>query len=214
MRPVHKSLLVMSCAILTGLIIYTVLIRPLQKQYEMRHVSIHGLYLIKPLGIQNFELVDQNGKAFTKDNLRGHWSLLFFGFTHCGMVCPVTLASLNQFYQRIEKNLPMKDRPQIVFITIDPTRDTLARLKEYLLQFNRHFTGARTSAEKMQTIKNQFHITAEKVPSTEKSSGQYNHSTDILLVNPEAEIQAYFHFPQDPAQLEKDYRNTLKKRTD
>ncbi|HSW93975.1 MAG TPA: SCO family protein [Gammaproteobacteria bacterium] len=211
MKPIKNSLYIILCTVAVGLLVYYALIRPLKKQYETRHVAIHGLYMINPVPIENFELVDQNEKIFTKENLRGHWSLLFFGFTHCTMVCPVTFASLNQFYQRIEKKLSEKDRPQIVFITIDPDRDTSKTLKKYLLQFNRHFIGARTTPEKMEIIKNQFHVIAEK---NTPGSDQFNHTTDILLINPKAEIQAWLYFPQNPLELELDYMKILLKQAD
>lgn len=211
MRPLHKSFMVIICAVIAGVIMYGVFIRPLQKQYEKQHVSIHGLYLIHPLPITQVALTDHNGKPFTLDNLRGHWNLLFFGFTQCEMVCPVTLSALKQFYESIEKKLPASEIPQVVFITIDPKRDTAPVLKKYLAGFNHHFIGARTSPEKTQALKNQFHIIAEK---TESRPGQYTHSSEILLVNPEGQIEAYFYFPQNPVELQKDYGNIIRKRTD
>ncbi len=201
-KPNYKSLTCILFAILAGLIIYLVFILPLQKKYYANHVDIHGTYLLNPIKIETFSWLDQNNKPFTQENLQNHWSLLFFGFTHCDLVCPVTLSSLNQFYQNIEKKLLPKDRPQIIFVTIDPERDTTERLKTYLAQFNRHFMGARTSAENMPAVKKQFHILSEKDP---KRTGQYNHSTELLLINPRGEIQAYFAFPHDPSQLEKNY---------
>ncbi len=204
----HKSWLIISCTVLVGLIIFTLFIIPLKKNYDAKHIDIQGLYLINPLPVENFELVDQYNKPFTKENLKNHWSLLFFGFTHCDMVCPVTLNSLAIFYKNIEKKLPEKEIPKIVFITIDPDKDTPERLKKYLAQFNPHFIGARTSLEKTQIIKNQFHIYSEKV----QSNNQYNHSTEVLLINPQSEIQAYFSFPPHPEQLEKDYIEILNRK--
>lgn len=193
------------------MLVYIYVILPLKKNYDARHVDIHGLYLLHPIPITNFELVDQNNNMLTLDSLANHWSLLFFGFTHCAMVCPVTLSSLNLFYQMLEKNLSLKNMPQIIFITIDPEKDTTERLKKYLMQFNPHFIGARTTLENTQKIKQQFHVFSEKAHSDANKSDQFNHSTEIILVNPQAEIQAYFYYPHDPNQLAKDYRNILKK---
>ena len=197
MKRIYK----ISSILLAGAIVFLIFILPLKRNYDAHHVNIHGIYLLKPLAIHQLELIDQNGQPFTKNNLEHRWSLLFFGFTHCDMVCPVTLSALNQFYQNVEKKLSMKDRPQIVFITIDPERDSIKQLKIYLSQFNTNFIGARTSPEKIIDLKKQFHVLSEKIENTD----QYNHSTDILLINPQAEIQAYFYFPHNPSQLEKDY---------
>lgn len=205
MQRINKSLLTISCIILVALISYFIFILPLQRNYYTHHVNIHGIYLLNPIEIENFELIDQNSQAFTKNNLKNHWSLLFFGFTHCNMVCPVTLTVLNQAYQQLEKRLSTKDKPLVVFITIDPERDTIKSLKEYMLQFNPHFLGARTSIEKTNLLKKQFHIIAEKT----QSNDQFNHSTEILLINPKAEIQAYFSYPPNQMQLVKDYMAIL-----
>lgn len=207
MKPTYKSLLIISSAILVAFIIFVVLIRPLQKNYYTHHVDIHGVYLLHPLKIENVEWLDQNNKPFTIDDLKNHWSLLFFGFTHCDSVCPLTLSSLNTFYQNVQNTLPEKDKPQIIFVTIDPLKDTTKRLKEYLAQFNPHFMGGRASVEKTELLKKQFHVLASK---NNIRTDQYNHSTELLLINPHAEIQAYFYFPKNPNQLEKDYYAILR----
>lgn len=208
MKPAKSPWFIIFCLLTIGVILYATFIRPLQIKYYQHHVDIHGLYLLNPIDIDHFDLVDQYGKSFTKKQLLNHWSLLFFGFTNCDMVCPVTLTALRQFYQNIQPKLSSNEKPQIIFITIDPERDTTERLKSYLASFNRDFMGARTSLENTKKIENQFHIISEKNPSR---PDQYNHSADLLLINPNAKIQAYFYFPHNPLQLEKDYLRILDK---
>lgn len=112
------------------------------------------------------------------------------------------LGVLNQFYNSLEK----KDRPQIIFITVDPDRDTLPVITKYLNAFNKNFIGVRTSAEKTVLLENQFHIIAKKIENS------YSHTADLILINPHAEIQAYFSFPANPSQLKKDYLAILNKK--
>lgn len=190
-----------------GLIAYFIIVRPQQKYYEAHHVNINGIYLLKPITINNFELIDNHNHSFTKDNLKNHWTLLFFGFTHCSLICPVTLSALNQMYELLQKTIPNQYLPQVVFISVDPERDTIERLNQYITSFNTHFIGASTTMEKTVALEKELHITATVVQSNDSNGTQYtiNHSTAILLINPSAKIQAYFSYPPEPKQMAKDY---------
>ncbi len=210
-RYIKNHYIIFSIAIV-GLMIYSFYIIPLQKNYYAHHVSIKGVYLLKPIQIEKIEMIDHQGRAFTNNHLKGHWSLLFFGFAHCQIICPMTLSSLNTFYQEIEKKLPKKDLPQVIFITIDPERDTIDKLGSYIGQFNKKFIAARASIEQTISIANEFHITFNKIQTDGKDNASYqlNHSPEVVLINPSAEIQAYFSFPLKPSQLAKDYLAIIK----
>ncbi len=197
-----------SCLIvIISLVLYFFLIWPKQKYYYAHHINIKGIYLLHPLAIQEFELLDTQNKRFTKKNLQGHWSMLFFGFTHCGLVCPTTLNTLNKMYVILKRQLPENKLPHVVFITVDPERDTMAALKNYVTAFNTHFLGAKTTADDTATIENQFHIASTKTRVHSQNGNDYTiaHSAEILLVNPDAKIQAYFSYPQQPEQMVADY---------
>ncbi len=202
-----------SVFIIICIVFYFFIIRPQQDYYYAHYVKINGIYLLKPLEISNFELIDNHSTTFTKNNLKGHWTLLFFGFTHCSVVCPTTMARLNETYKILEKTLPNKQLPQIVFISIDPDHDSIDRLNQYVASFNPHFISAKTTIEKTAALEKQFHATSTKIleENQEPNLDTITHSSEIILVNPEANIQAYFYYPPQSDRLAEDYHAILKK---
>src|SRR5437899_2345276 len=107
--------------------------------YFIFHPSLvrlsHGVYMDKPLPITHFELIDDKGHLFTESRLGNTWSLLFFGFSTCKMICPFTLQMLHKTYA----SLPKAKRPQIIFVSVDPAHDSIERLNQYVHQFNADF---------------------------------------------------------------------------
>lgn len=195
--------------IITALVIYFGVIRPEQRQ-AMR-VSIDGTYLTTPQQISNFALTDNHGKTFTKDNLKGHWTMMFFGFTNCGMVCPTTLDALNKMYQTMQKDMPANQLPQVVFVSVDPDRDTVERINDYMNAFNKNFIGVRAEIAETIALEKQLHIVAAKMQVDGQGKNQYtiNHTAEILLFNPDAQLQALFSYPHEPEQMVKDYKLIL-----
>ncbi len=85
-----------------------------------------------------FRLVDQNGAPFTDQNLKGKTFLVFFGFTHCPDVCPTTLFEISEIMRKLGSDA---DRTAVLFITVDPERDTPESIKDYLASFDPHIRG-------------------------------------------------------------------------
>jgi protein SCO1 len=207
----YRLPLVLGALLIISLVVYFVMIRPQQKYYENHSVKIHGIFFLKPVSVSPFTLIDNHHHEFNQENLRHRWSFVFFGFTRCTKVCPMTLDALNKMYQLLQKKLPASELPQIVFITVDPENDTIAKLNEYVSAFNSRFLGARTTIEKTAALEKLFFVTATKISDPGKNQYSFNHSTEIILVNPDAQIQAYFSFPPQPLQLAEDYFAILKK---
>lgn len=195
--------------LITGLfaffIIYFGMIRP---SLQPKEIQIDGTYLSASTPINDFKLTDNHGNPFTHENLIGHWTMLFFGFTNCGMVCPTTMASLSTMYKTLQAELPDQKLPQIVFISVDPDRDSVSRVNEYVTAFNPHFMGARGEITDTVALEKQLHIVAAKIQVDGMGKDNYtiNHSAEILLVNPQGKLQAYFSFPHAPDQMVKDYK--------
>jgi protein SCO1/2 len=176
-----------------------------------KNIKIDGTFLTTPTTINDFKLTDNKNKPFTKDNLKGHWTMLFFGFTNCGMVCPTSLAELNKMYQTLQKELPENQMPQVVMVSVDPERDTVERLNGYVTTFNPHFMGAVGSIDETEALKKQLHIVSGKMQvGTAKNQYTINHSAEILIFNPDAKLQAYFSYPHQAAQMVNDYQLILK----
>lgn len=164
-----------------------------------------GTVLPQPRQIKPFELTDTQGKAFTEKSLQGHWSLLFFGFTNCQMICPAALSELAKAVKTMEQD-KQPTMPQVVFITVDPDRDSQQRIAQYLASFNKSFLGARGTKEHLDKLSNDVGILYMKIDD-KKGNKNYNvdHSGSILLVDPKGRLAAVFTMPHNGTQLAKDY---------
>ena len=197
--------------IFTATVFYLIAMQKQVKKPTVQSVKIEGTLMPTAKDIADFHLTANNGKSFSKENMKGHWTMLFFGFTNCGYVCPTTLTELNKMYQILQKELPEQQLPQIVLVSVDPERDSVERMNDYIRAFNVDFIGARADSAETEALENQLHISAIKMPAESAQPNQYmvNHSAEIILFNPEAQIQAYFSFPHKGDRLAQDYKLIL-----
>lgn len=160
--------------------------------------------------IPEFHLINGQGKPFTHHNLKGHFSLLFFGFTHCQSICPLTMAMLTQLYTELKtEKTPL---PQIIFITLDPKRDTPNIVNSYVHAFNPNFIGLTGPLAGVQQLSKQMgvvYIQAQLSKSSENSY-QIDHSGTLYLINPEGKLAAIFSTPHDKTSIKQDYKSLLK----
>lgn len=175
--------------------------------FSHSRLQIDGILLDKPRNITDINLVNHHGKPFTKNDLKNHWTFLFFGFTHCEMICPTTLVMLDKVIILLNADLPIDQIPQVIFITIDPEHDTIEKLNRYITSYNRNFIAVRTKPSDTKALENQFSVTVRKQKET------LDHSTQIILLNPNAQIQAYFPYPQKPERIARDYKLIIQKMT-
>jgi protein SCO1/2 len=173
-----------------------------------KDLKIAGLYLLNSQPINEFKLTDNKGLPFDQTHLKGHWSFVFFGFTNCGMVCPTTMAELNKLYLGLEKELPVNQLPQVLFVSVDPDRDTVKRLNDYVLAFNPHFIGLRGDDSQIEALKKQLHIVSAKMQADGEGKDRYtiDHSAEIIVFNPDAKVQAFMSYPHTAEQMRKDYK--------
>ena len=154
-----------------------------------------GTLIPNPRPLTPFNLTDHNGKTFSQDSIKGQWHLLSFGYTNCPDICPTTLAMLAQLDDQMNQ---YKTDPEIktAFITIDPERDTQQKLSSYVPYFNNTFLGITGSLDELEKLTRQLGVLYARV-ETKESSLDYlmDHSTSIILINPEGEFQAVFSSP-------------------
>lgn len=174
-------------------------------------IKVNGLYLIPSKKIDDFKLFATNGKTISKDDLKGHWTMVFFGFSNCAVVCPTTMIALNKTYQLLQKELPEDQLPQIMMITVDPERDTVKRMKDYVGSFNPQFIGATGETSQLTALQKQLHILAVKVQGKGggKNNYYYDHTAEVLVFNPSGDVQAYLSYPHKPEEMVKDYKLIL-----
>jgi protein SCO1/2 len=133
-----------------------------------------------------------DGAEFRLSALRGKVVVLEFGFTHCPAVCPASLAALAAARQKLGANA---DRLQVVFVSVDPERDTPARLTSYLAQFDKSFIGITGTLEQMAAIRKDYGITATRHPIGEsKTQYQMGHSSYLYFIDKKGMLRALMPF--------------------
>lgn len=168
-------------------------------------VKVSTLF-VPPQPIDEFHLIDTHKRPFTKESFTGHWTLMFFGFTRCQMVCPVAMSALAQTYKTMlkDKQNPM---PQVVFVSIDPDNDTPAKIAKYVTAFNPHFQGVTGTQENVDQLAADLNVLYIKVKANKKGEeDSLDHSGSVLLINPEGQLAAVFSAPLDPAAIAKDFQ--------
>jgi protein SCO1 len=157
-----------------------------------------------------FDLVDQDEQAFNRKNLKGKWSFVFFGYLSCPDVCPNTLHELNGLWRLLRDETGTDpDDLQIVFVSVDPRRDSPRKLGEYIAHFNREFIAV--SAEKHQIDNFAHQFGAGYVIEEETAPGQYlvAHTSAIFLVDPLGRSVATFSQPHYASTLLAQYQRIL-----
>ncbi|MBV7571117.1 cytochrome c oxidase assembly protein [Pseudomonas sp. B1(2018)] len=144
-------------------------------------------------------MTNQDGQPVTINELKGKWSLLFFGYTFCPDVCPTTLAQLRQ----IKSELPPEavDKLQIVLVSVDPHRDTPQQLKQYLSYFDPQFVGlAPKSIDELQKVANAVSIPF--IPAdTNKPNYTVDHSGNLAVIGPDGTQRGFIRAPLNNAKL-------------
>jgi protein SCO1/2 len=157
-----------------------------------------GTWLPEPRALSAFHLTDLAGQDFSLQSLQGHPTLLFFGFTNCPDVCPTTLATLAQ----VQRSAPLPGT-RIVFVSIDPERDTAATLRVYLDAFSKDFIGVRGNADALAPLLKSLNAIAVRQLLPDHTYTM-DHSATLYLLDSEGRLVAVFSPPFAPAGLTAD----------
>ena len=151
-----------------------------------------------------FELTAHDGSRFDAARLRGHWTLLMFGFTNCPDVCPTTLLELAAA-RRALADLPPDRVPQVVMVSVDPQRDTPTRLAGYVGHFDASFVGVTGTPAAIAALTAAVGVAVQPGAATD---GGYSvdHSAAVFLVDPQAAVAALFPLPHVARTIAADYR--------
>jgi protein SCO1/2 len=157
-----------------------------------------GTALPEPRPLADFALTDQNGQPFSREDLRGHWTLLFAGFTNCPDVCPLTLASMADLRRRLAR-----DDLRFLFVSVDPGRDTPEVIRRYLAHFDPELLGATGARADVENLTAGLGL-AQVVNPGVGDEYTVDHSTALVLIDPEARLAGYFSAPHVPDALAAD----------
>jgi len=164
--------------------------------------------LAVPMELPDFQLTDQRGVPFDASRFAGRWSFVFFGYTFCPDVCPNTLSSLRDLYEMLAKaDGGNRDPLQVVFVSVDPERDTAARLAEYLPYFHPDFVGVTGAPEQIARLTGGLGVYHARAEDSGANDTNYlvNHSSAVLLLGPDARLRAIFPHPEKPEPMARSF---------
>jgi protein SCO1/2 len=151
-----------------------------------------GTLLKTPKTIPSFALNGSDGKPFTQADLTGHWTLVFAGYTYCPDVCPTTLTELKALDGKLGADA---GQLKVLFVSIDPERDTPEKLAKYVHYFSPDFEAATADPATLETLGRNLGFVFTKVPGGTADAYLMDHSAALILIDPQARVAGYFSPP-------------------
>lgn len=165
-----------------------------------------GTMLPQPRPVVDFKLTGEDGKPYTDADLKGHWTIVFAGYTHCPDVCPTTLQTLKAVKADLGADA---GKLGVLFISVDPARDTPETLGHYVHFFGPDFRGATGSDEQLEALGKNLGFVFVKVPGPTPDSYTMDHSAALMLINPQAQLAGYLLPPFDAQTIAKDMKTLM-----
>jgi len=157
-----------------------------------------------------FSLTDHNGQAVTEKTYDGQYKLIYFGFTYCPAICPTELQKISRVMNALEKNHPAAAKTvQPLFITIDPERDTVDVMKEYVSLFHKNMIGLTGSVPQIDFVKKAYRIFATKVEDENMSDYTVDHSSFIYLMGSDNTLISMYRVSDTPDEMYEDLLKQL-----
>ncbi len=194
---------VLAIAALAVLVLYVALPRPTPHPLPP---ELNNILLPEARELSPFTLTDMENRPFDLKRLQGKWSFVFFGYTHCPDICPTTLSTLKgaaRHLQQAEGNL---GDAQFVFISVDPKRDSLAHLKQYVAYFHPDFIGVTGEKEQIDNLARQLGAIYMFDGDTASDDYIVNHSAAVVLIDPQGRWVGRFSPPHRAAVIADDFR--------
>ena len=188
---------------ITGIFTY---FQSLPSLLEKKPSLITGKILVRPMEIDNFELIDQNNEVFNKKSLEGGWTVLFFGYTNCPDVCPTTIYKLAEIKNGIKEDLPSANF-NTVLVTLDPDRDSTERLDEYIGYFDETMLGVTGTYENIQSFTSSLSVFYQRINKEE--GYDFNHTASIFVFDKDGSLFATMSPANTVGELESDFFTIL-----
>ena len=159
-----------------------------------------------PKRLTAFALTDHKKRVFDLASLKGKWSFLLFGFTHCPDICPTTLAVLARVRDNIARNTVGAEDIQFVFISVDPNRDTASKLGQYVDYFDSTFLGVTGDNAQIGNLAGQLGAAYQVAITPGMENYPVSHSTAVFLLDPRARYHAVFTVPHDAEAISRRFK--------
>ena len=169
--------------------------------------ELEAIQLFSPArDIPDFSLAQSDGTRLIRGELKGHWTVVFLGFTHCPDICPTTLGQMSRIQKELTK-YPESTRPRVLFVSVDPDRDTANSVGEYAHSINKDTiaaTGDLASLEKFATSLSMMFSKQPPEPGMPEDVYSVDHSASFAVLNPNAQLQGFATTPIDFEALGRD----------
>lgn len=156
--------------------------------------DIEGITLFSQgAAVDDFAFIDQHGEHVTQASFKPGWRLIFFGYTYCPDICPTTLADLNRVWKKLSP--AAQQNLQIVFVSVDPERDTPASLAPYLAYFNPEFKAMTGNVSALERLAEQINGFYARVERKDGMAYLMDHSANLMLVDEQWQYRGYIEPP-------------------
>ena len=152
-----------------------------------------------------FQLIDQNSRPITDQDMKGQPFLVFFGFTHCPDVCPTTLFEVSEIFRALGSDAK---NVRALFVTVDPERDTPTVLKDYLSSFDPRIIGVTGDDAAVAAVERAYRVYSKKVP-TDGGGYTMDHTAIVYLMNKDGRFVAPFNMKRRPDEAAADLKRYL-----
>lgn len=190
-------------AVFFGLFLHKILSPRILSDAELR--ANGAIAFSAPRIVEDFSLLDHSGAPFTLENFKGRWSLVFFGFTHCPDICPMTLAKLSQLMPHLDQSVA--DNTQVVLVSVDPARDTPEALASYVTYFDENFIGVTGEFVNIMGLTRNLNVAFNKVVLDEGYT--VDHTGNVILINPKGHYHGFFRPPFELARLKTTFQSIV-----
>ncbi|OWW21497.1 cytochrome c oxidase assembly protein [Noviherbaspirillum denitrificans] len=155
---------------------------------------------------KDFAMPDHTGKMRTLADFKGKAVVVFFGYTHCPDVCPTTMAEMANVMQQLG---PQADKVQVIFVTVDPERDTPQLLSQYVPSFDPRFIGLVGDKAATEKMAKEFRVFYQKVPGKEPGSYSVDHTAGSYIFDPQGRLRLFVRHGQGPEPIVHDLKILL-----
>ena len=160
-----------------------------------------GAYFIDPpRQLAEFKLIDDTSKIFLPEEFAGKWNILFFGFTYCPDICPLTMKQMSDVKESLGE---YSDNLRVFLVSVDPDRDKPENLRQYLDNFDKNFKGLTGEIDQIYKFSTQVNAPFFPVVNSPEPNYTVDHSGSLVLISPEARYAGFFRAPHDTAKITK-----------
>ena len=161
---------------------------------EQEYKDLGAYFIDPPRQLSGFHLISDQNMNFAIDDFKGKWSILFFGFTFCPDICPLTMKQLSNVKEELKEKA---NRINFYLVSIDPDRDSPENLRTYLDNFDEEFIGLTGEIDKIYKFSTQVNAPFFPVVNSNEENYTVDHSGSLVLINPEGNYAGFFRAPHD-----------------